>query len=530
MSYIVGAGLTLRPALKVKTQESAGCGLVTKGSVFTFRRMIMPRLKHGKLSALGDWGPPPIWIGDDMTERDTGGIRGKLQVLVLQDLARTQPASRTLAEFPNWNATPPPVRVNDRYQPNLEPREALRLLSGAHGRDSKGGRLRTLLSYSGAVPADGDAESLFHINSSFTPEKALAHATFELFGRRLAVRAIPRNWEDRLQTPFRVRRVGDRAQVMLQADGGRMIELSEPGEVLTPESSCLDNLSYFSDGREREEDTSITINPIQTCALRCQFCRRQYDTVDELNATASSPEEKKRLARLTGDQAAWHLIEKYRNVDWGSKMQIAIVTGTFLDFTHMRDFVKAFGDSMRERTQGKFDPANNPLQNMRILTHLAETEDHFVQLKNLGVRSIQNTIEIIGDERRSTMMQAAGSGGGKRLLAKSDVSFDRALDGVRAGVNVLGPQHYRATVILGLDDAETTIEGLKDLQDAGLRVLQSPVYEAFEPQGVNLYQMSAADLIGARDQTLNMFVPAGLKWEPAGDMAMELWRSPGLVG
>lgn len=400
------------------------------------------------------------------------------------DLTAT-PATINLARV-----TAAPAALPGNVDADISPATLDRLLSGA----DPGEVFRPWLVYAGAAPATPADRAMFHAKPETWDREGLFHATARLWGRRTSIR-----YADPARTPFRV-------------GGGDTTALTcgtrtWSGDTLEPEASCLRNLSYWSDGRPRDVDPSITINPIQSCAMRCRFCRRQYDHLDD--RLRDQP-----LMSLAPAAAAEHLIRKYPGVQWGSRVNIAVVTGTFADFDHLCRWVGGFVDAMGAETGGAWRPARTPGQNVHVLTHLVRTREQMRTVRDIGVKTVQDTAEIIDPARRVAVMPKANPRN-TRLVGKAEVPWEAHVAAVSDGVEVFGPDCWYTTVILGLDDATTTARGLADLSAAGLRWLDRPVYQAFSADGLGLYAMGAADLIGANVRAGRLFRTVSTTWDPS---------------
>lgn len=366
--------------------------------------------------------------------------------------------------------------------------------------------LRAMLVHCGAAAALNSDHDLFHAKPEVADKLGMYHATARLWGRRTAIRY---NRPD--STPFMIARTTSN-QVGVWFEGDRV----GLGDIMEPEATCLRNLSYYSDGRERTRDATITINPIQSCALRCRFCRRQYDHLDR----NSEP-----LINLTPTDTANHLIAKYPHVDWGSRVRISLVTGTFADFEHLWGWIADFTLAMGIATDGAWQPSEHEGQLIHILSHLARTREEMWRLRELGVKSYQDTAEIVNDDRRRELMPKANERN-RRLLGKGQVRWADVLRAVSYGRDVFGERNYSVTLILGLDTRRDTVAGLNQLLAEGLVVLDRPLYQAFEVSGLDLYAMSAMDLAEASVLAGRLFDTQTTDWDPER-FVLEERRLPG---
>lgn len=360
---------------------------------------------------------------------------------------------------------------------------------------------------------DASATPHFRTKPDLRPEDSLFHARMRFDGKRVVARAVPDEWargNPKLGTPFHVTKEGEDLVLYKRNAQGALEVLGKSEETGVLGSTCLKVIAYNSSGDTQIKDTSITANPIQYCPLRCTFCRRQYDTVDEVRKNGEQTDST-RLVNIPPSVMADHLLQRYGSVDWASRMQVSFVTGTFRDFDTMHQYVDAFGKRMREITGGGFDPAHNAMQNIHLSTHLARTTDDMRRLYDAGVHSVQDTIEIVNDDVRKDVMRKAKAGDG-RLRAKGELTFDDCLQAVEAGVQVMGENGYYASLVLGLDTYEDTVRGMNALRDAGLTRLDPSTYQPFEKSGLKLFRMSAEDIVRSTLKYEQTFAAVSYAW------------------
>lgn len=428
----------------------------------------------------------------------------------LEILARDRselPASITAfqAEQSGFDISAGVDRLDSAFDPNIHPETAMRLI-GEVGLQEV---VRTWLIYAGARPCTDNDKALFHAKPETVAQEGLFHAAVRIGDRRTSVRFSPPEWGG-FASPFTLK--GHDGVVDLSNDS---IGIRFQGEALEPESACLKNIAYKSDGRDRLEDQSITVNPIQSCPMRCKFCRRQYDQYDLFQDSQAglAPSARDRLVNLKPEELAVHLLVKYPELNWSSNMQIAIVTGTFANFKHMFTYIEQFVDTMSRTTQGKFDPRVKQLQNIHVLSHLARTRDEMDALRSIGVKTYQDTAEIVNDDRRAALMPKANPKN-RVLLGKGELKFEDILQSVADGVEVFGRNNYFVTLILGLDTYDDTMRGLQGLAEAGLTYLDRPAYQPFELGGISLYAMGVTDLIRASFEAGRRFRTVSTTWRP----------------
>jgi hypothetical protein len=355
--------------------------------------------------------------------------------------------------------------------------------------------LRTLLQgaiYSGVRIGNDAAKPWARLGKEFSPDDSHFYVTGEFSApkdmetRRLSLRVIPEHWSSpNFDTPFSVHGSGDVLEVVNDY-AEESIVLGSIQHLLPLDSPRT--IAYRREGR-RNGDNGIVINPIMTCPHRCGFCSRQYDS---LNHEVAS-ENKLPLAQFSPKEIVDYAAFKYPDTNWRELERVSLVTGSFNTFEDLHTYLDGMGKALYEKSNGEFNPAENENQEILVLTHLARTRSDFEQLKELGV-ALQDTIEILDDDRRHEHMPVAHT----KAIPKFAYSQEDILGSIPVAVDVLGTRDYRATLILGLDDFETTRRGLIDMRSSGLRRLYTP---AFQPYGIKdhaLYKMTFLELAKMR--------------------------------
>lgn len=196
------------------------------------------------------------------------------------------------------------------------------------------------------------------------------------------------------------------------------------------------------------------------------------------------------------------LVETF-SIDWSSKMQISFVTGSFKNQKLMNDYLSLFVNSLSDTTNKKFDPRAKKHQNIHIASHLATTEDDYLKLLKLGVKTYQNTIEIINDEARKKIMPKVNQNA--TYTGKGDLSFDDVLNQVKTGVKIMGKDFYSGALILNLDTFKDTMWGITKLKASGLRLIDVQTFQPFNVDGITLYKQSSQELVISYLITKSMF-------------------------
>ncbi|HUS26114.1 MAG TPA: hypothetical protein VMY99_02080 [Nevskiaceae bacterium] len=124
-------------------------------------------------------------------------------------------------------------------------------------------------------------------------------------------------------------------------------------------------------------------------------------------------------------------------------------------------------------------------------------------LKALGVRHLEHTLEVIDDKRREHIMPKRAKN--PAVLNKGEVTFDQVLASIPDGVAVFGADRYTATMLIGLDDFQTSVAGLRALREAGLSKLSSPVFQTYTYSGLRDYAMSFSEVMETRRMASRLF-------------------------
>ena len=336
------------------------------------------------------------------------------------------------------------------------------------------------------MPMYSPNDSMLVIAGSFVAVDAI-----DAEDRRLSLRVIPDWKQPEFDTPYSVVGKDNNLELLYRGYNGATRRIGEFVNLL-----AVDSMSdvYIRAGRSHG-DNGIVMNPIMTCPHRCLFCSRQYDSMHRTDSQEPAP-----LMVFGPEEIVEYTANKFPDLNWRSIGRISLVTGSFNTFDEMEEYTGRLSKAITERTGGNFAPADNKHQEILVLTHLARNRRHFEVMRKLGV-AIQDTIEIIDDERREQVMPVKH----KPAVPKYEYSFDDIIASIPDAIRVLGKDNYRATVILGLDTYDTTTRGLQMLGQAGLRRLYYPMFQPYGYDDHTLYKMSFEDIRRSIELANNLF-------------------------
>ncbi len=228
------------------------------------------------------------------------------------------------------------------------------------------------------------------------------------------------------------------------------------------------------------------------CPLECAFCIRVHTDTKDFGLVNFNPTE-----------TAAYLREKYGTDTWNRLKMIKIITGAFRDYPTLKDYTSSFLGEMRGITGGKFDPKNNSNQKVHLLTNLVQTRSELEEVKNLGVGSLEHTIEIIDDERRRQYMRRANPHA--KTPGKGEQTFDEMIEVAANAVEVFSSDNYGTTVVLGMDDEHTTLRGYKAMYDAGVRQSTGGLFVPNAYDEIRLQQTTFAQTMRLRRAAARLF-------------------------
>jgi hypothetical protein len=354
--------------------------------------------------------------------------------------------------------------------------------------------------YAGVRLGNEEALPWARLGNEFSPTNShhyvtgsFQHSSSPEQSRRLSLRVIPQSWQDpTFQTPYIVEGVDGKLQLLHKGSDESSI-VGEFDQLLPPDTPRT--IAYLRENRH-SGDNGVVINPIMTCPHRCQFCSRQYDILNlDVDKEGRVP-----TILFSPTEISRYIEYKYPDIEWENLNRISVVTGSFNTFEDMHAYLAALRGALYETSHGKFLSNPDSDQEILVLSHLARTEEEFRRLRELGV-TLQDTVEILDDGRRKEFMKVAHKDAAPKYV------FDQKtiIQSMKHAIKIFGEDDYRATLILGLDDSETTLEGFEAMQEAGLRKLYYPVFQPYGTADHELYQMSFAELLQARQVAHQMF-------------------------
>lgn len=340
--------------------------------------------------------------------------------------------------------------------------------------------IRALSMYAGVAPED-EALDRFTVHRGLDSSTIFAGVHLGLCGRSARIRAVPPQWQHSasLRTPLVVTADNEAEMVLWFEEPNGKRHLLTRATQLAPVNPTP--LAY------RTGDI-ITINPVMICPLSCSFCIRVHFQ-DDLG-----------LANFNPVEAADYLVRLYGQDIWGDIRLLKLVTGAFTNYEHLRRYIEGFVRAMSQRTNGAFDPTSSERQGIHVLTNLAQSSDELRELQRLGVNSFEHTFEFVDDKRRREGMTSLR----RNVSGKGEQTFDELLQVARLAVDVFG-EHYGVTLVMGLDDFETTRVGMLRLQDAGVTTATVGIYVPNAYDEIRYQLMTFGEIIEARREAARLF-------------------------
>lgn len=423
-----------------------------------------------------------------------------------KDLEADPNESVNANNLPEWGNMGIPTLVPEIYNANLS-YTTLQELWIRYKSDRVPLEFQELVNYaiifSGVHPLDYTSRDWARLLKEYPPSESFPFITGKLNGRRMPARAIPPNFQqtDRFHTPFEAKGTNQGRAIEISLDGdNRQIVVGTMDELLHLDSPSVVAYIRQPKGPDHKQKFSITINPLLSCGERCAFCYRQYGLWGNtrLGAQKRSP-----LMRIQPETMAEYLAIKFGQVDFSRLSYIGLVTAAFKNYEDLYNYIDSFVSSLYRVTRGNFDIGKND-QGVALLTHLATTREKMLALKEVGVIELEHTLEMFDDQKKRKVMPVLSKS--DSVFPKSDVGFDQVLSLIHQGMEVFGDDRFSVTAILGIDDYDTTVRGLKSLGQAGLAKLSFPVYQAYNRAGMSLYRMSFEELIETRQMAKNLFI------------------------
>ncbi len=367
-----------------------------------------------------------------------------------------------------------------------------------------------LLQYAGVRPVDNEAMRWVRLEKEYPPERSFPFATQSLFGRGrlVGIRAVPRSFQghEQLRTPFLLSSHPDGGVLFTHDDGGEMFPVVHATEQRPLQSAR--EIVYTREMKQPNGDSRfrMIVNPLISCRERCTFCVRQYDNVGRMDLGAEEPFIR---SRLTPGEMARYIFLKYDDLRAASIDSVGLVTGAFDNFDNLYKYIDAFSGALRKETNGRFDPRKHEDQQLFVLSHVITERDQMEAIRELGVKNISHTLEVIDDVRRQRIMPVQSRHA--RTLNKADITFEQTVASVPHGVEVFGPEGFRVVIIVGLDDLDTTVKGATELHKAGMTALDTSILRAHSAGTMADYAMSFPELMAAKKHMIDLFKPERIR-------------------
>jgi hypothetical protein len=438
----------------------------------------------------------------DLFQKSHPAVREVLR----KDLEADPNDSVNANNLPEWENMGIPSLVPEIYNANLR-YATLQELWIRYQSDRVPLEFQELINYaiifSGVHPLDRASRDWARLSREYPPSESFPFITGKFNGRRMPARAIPPNFQqtDRLHTPFYVKGADQRCaiEILLDVNNQQMI-VGTMDELLPLDSPSVVAYMRQARGPDHKQKFSITINPLLSCGERCVFCYRQYGLWGN---TQLGAQKKFPLVRIQPETMAEYLAIKFSQVDFSRLSYIGLVTGAFKNYADLYNYIDSFVSSLYRVTNGGFNIGKNG-QGITLLTHLATTREKMLALKKAGVIELEHTLEMFDDQKKRKIIPVLSKS--DSVSPKSDIGFDQVLSLISQGIEIFGDDRFSVTAILGIDDYDTTVRGLKSLRRGGLAKLSFPVYQTYNRTGMSLYRMSFEELIETRQLAKNLFV------------------------
>lgn len=346
--------------------------------------------------------------------------------------------------------------------------------------------VRSLAMYAGVYPDDTTAAH-FTVHKTLSSDAIHPTAQLRIAQRAARVRAIPTNWQSdpAIRTPLLVSpgAADGFVDISFRETTGASEHLST-AKILEPATPTP--LAYVTG------DQIMLINPQMVCPLACSFCIRNHTSTTDFGLVNFSPRE-----------TAEYLTQKFDKETWDSLRMIKLITGAFRDYPTLRSYVSGFLTEIKRTTSGSFDPLNNSHQKMHLLTNLVQTKSELREIRTLGIRSLEHTVEIIDNDRRRQYLSRATPQG--KTSGKGEQTFESMMVGARNAVSVYGPDDYGTTVVLGMDDEATTLRGYQAMYGAGVRQSTGGIFVPNAYTEIGLQQTTFSQTMRLRRAAANLF-------------------------
>jgi len=313
------------------------------------------------------------------------------------------------------------------------------------------------------------------VDHGYESQTRLPRVTLPVDNKRLSIRAVPDSWEDSVHnTPFTLQKDERGVQIVASDSEGNRVEIARPVHRYVTES--VQTLAYLKE--QRDGTKNITINPLQRCPQKCEFCCRAYHDM--------TMDRKKELINLSPDEMARYLKAKFPKTDWKDVSGITVVTGDFQSDHAILDYMQGFVESMDSVTSGDWSPISNSHQDLAVSTHLLESRESMERAKELGMKKFMYTVEMSDDDRREEVMYVSKNVK-NNAVNKGHTPFKGALGVLETAIDVFGVENVEPVLVVGLDPIEKTKQSLDKLRELKIRRVSRAL--------VNIYNMNQFSLM-----------------------------------
>lgn len=362
-----------------------------------------------------------------------------------------------------------------RFDYSYEEIKALYNKNDRNERESFDSFLVNVFSFCGIRIVGENALKYVKKTDGFLQESRFDRITGIIKDRRFTARIVPDSWQGSFRTKFELHGTDIICDGVLVAQ----IDAFYVG-------NTINNIFYLA--KNTDDETILTINPLQFCAQYCKFC---YKGIKDL-----LPDYRKRLRNYSAQEVLKRIQEKYENLKYEDISEITVMTGRFQSYNQMKRFLSELYAGIVSISDGRFDPCRNNWQRIKISTHLIDSKDKMYELKKYGISRYIYPIETVCDDTRKALMSSKSFTAGTN---KGDVPFSEIIECLRLAREVYGEDNVEATIVLGLDQKDDLIEGLNRIYETDARILTYSFFRAYSLEQLSLYKMTLEEMLDIED-------------------------------
>jgi len=330
------------------------------------------------------------------------------------------------------------------------------------------------------------------IDHGYESQTRLPRVTLPIDNKRLSVRVTPDAWEGTHDTPFTLRRGDSGAHLLATDSKGEQIEIAHPAHRYITES--VQTMAYLRE--QRDGTINFTINPLQRCPQKCEFCCRAYHDM--------TMERKKELINLSPDEMARYLKAKFPKTAWEDVSGITVVTGDFQSDQAILEYMEGFVGAMDEVTEGRWNPVTHERQDLAVSTHLIETREAMEKAEALGMKRFIYTAEMADDDRREEVMYVSKTAKNNEAN-KGHIPFTGALGVLETAVDVFGADAVEPVLVIGLDPLEKTKQSLDKLKELKIRRVSRALLNIYNMNQFSLMRSGFEDAVEGMQYAKDLF-------------------------